>query len=106
MTIELRKHAEGVIVRVRAQSRARRTGITGEHGGALRIAVAEAPEKGRANLAIIELLCRELDLARSQVRLISGETTRDKRFLLTGVEPAELRARLASSAPPRGTKRR
>lgn len=92
--IELVEHPNGVILSVRAQPRARQTRIVGEHGGALKVAVTDPPEKGRANQSIIEVLCEQLRLKKSQVTLLSGETSRDKRFLLTGLDISELRTRL------------
>ena len=93
--IDLVAHSDGVVLRIRAQPGSRRNRIVGEHGGALKVAVAQPPEKGRANQAVAEVLCESLGLKKSQVRLQSGETSRDKWFLLIGVKPAELKVRLA-----------
>ena len=80
--------AEGCILPVRAQPRARRTGIVGEQNGALKVAVSAPPDQGKANDAIQEVLCDELGLKRSQVELLAGPTSRQKRFLLRNVKPA------------------
>jgi uncharacterized protein len=80
--------AEGCILPVRAQPGARRSGIVGEHNGAVKIAVAAPAEKGKANDAIQEILCDQLGLKRSQVQLLAGPASRDKRFLLRGITPA------------------
>ena len=92
--IELGQHPKGVLLCVRAQPRARQARIVGEHGGALKVAVTDAPEKGKANQAIIDVLCDQLGLKRSQVMLIAGETSRDKRFLIAGQNDATLRSKL------------
>ena len=81
--IELCTHADGTIVPVHAQPGARRSGILGERAGALRVAVTAAPEKGKANAAIGSLLAECLGCRPSQVALLSGETARKKRFLVT-----------------------
>jgi uncharacterized protein (TIGR00251 family) len=94
--IELTEHAEGVVLPVRAQPGARRAGIQGEQNGALKVAVTAPPEDGRANQALVELLREELGLKRSQVELVSGQTSRDKRFLIRGLSCAELRRKLAA----------
>ena len=93
--IELTEHAEGVVLPVRAQPGARRAGIQGERNGALKVAVAAPPEDGRANQALVELLREKLGLKRSQVELIAGHTSRDKRFLIRGLSREELLARLS-----------
>ena len=92
--IALVEHPNGVIVAVRAQPRARQARIMGEHGGALKVAVTDPPEKGRANQAIIAVLCEQLGLKKSQVALLSGDTSRDKRFVIAGLEISELQLRL------------
>ena len=88
--IQLVEHAEGCILPVRAQPGARKAGILGEYAGALKVAVTAPPEDGRANKALIELLARALNLKRSQVKLLSGETSRDKRFVVQGMPKREL----------------
>jgi len=93
--IQLTEHAEGVILPVRAQPGARKTGILGEQAGALKVAVTAPPEDGRANKALFEVLREALELKRSQVELLSGQTSRDKRFLVRGITAVELQRRVA-----------
>ena len=93
--IAITEHAEGCVLPVRAQPGARKSGVVGEHGGALKVAVSAPPEGGRANEALVEVLREMLGLKRSQVALLSGEASRDKRFLIRGVSKGELGGRLA-----------
>ena len=93
--IALSDHAGGVVLPVRAQPNAKRAGIVGEQNGALKVAVTAPPEDGRANAALLVVLRESLGLKRSQVELASGQTSRDKRFLIRGVGREELAARLA-----------
>jgi uncharacterized protein (TIGR00251 family) len=93
--IKLVGHPKGVVVLVRAQPRARQARIVGEHAGAIKVAVTDAPEKGKANQAIADVLCEQLGLKKFQVALLAGETSRDKRYLITGLDAKELQARLA-----------
>lgn len=88
---------EGSILPVRAQPGARRSGIVGEHDGALKVAVTAAPEKGKANKAIVDVLARTLKVRKSEVQLIAGETSANKRFLIVNLSPAELERRVDSS---------
>jgi hypothetical protein len=75
---------------VRAQPGARRNAIVGEHRGALKVAVTAPPDKGKANDAIEELLCSVLNLRGSQVGLLSGSASRDKKFLIAGIKADDL----------------
>lgn len=92
--ITLTDHRDGVVLPVRAQPGARKNGVLGEHAGALKLGVTAPPEDGRANRALTELLRDLLDLKRSQVELIAGATSRDKRFLIRGVTREAVGVRL------------
>jgi uncharacterized protein (TIGR00251 family) len=94
MPIDISDHPEGSVLSVRAQPGARRNGIVGEQAGALKIAVTAPPDKGRANDAIVEVLAEALGLKRSQVELVSGPTSRAKRFLLRTLTAETLRNKL------------
>ena len=91
---KLEQHAEGVVLPVRAHAGARRSELRGGQDGVLRVSVTQAPEKGKANKAIVELLAHELGLKKSQIELIAGETSPQKRFLIRDVSLDELARRL------------
>ena len=81
--LALESHPDGLILPVRAQP-ARRNEIRGVQDGGLKVCVTASPEKGKANKAMIELLAKSLGLKKSQIELISGQTSHQKRFLLRG----------------------
>ena len=62
-----------------------------------KIRVREAPERGRANDAVVEVLAGTLALPKRDVRLVHGHTGRDKLFELTGLTAAETERRLAAA---------
>jgi hypothetical protein len=94
--IQLTDHADGVLLPVRAQPGARKPGVLGEQAGALKVAVSAAPQDGKANKALVELLRQALGLKRSQVELVSGQASRDKRFVIRGLTANDLQQRLAA----------
>ena len=96
--ITVTDHAEGCVLPVRAQPGARRAGVLGEQNGALKVAVTAPPEDGRANQALVEVLRDALKVKRSQVELVSGHTSRDKRFLIRGLTCHQVREKLGLSA--------
>ena len=57
--------------------------------------VTAPPEDGRANKALLEVLREVLSLKRSQMELLSGAASREKRFLIRGVTKAEVEGRVA-----------
>ena len=88
--IEVTEHTEGCVLRIRAAPGARCAGILGEQAGALKVAVTAPADEGRANKALLQLLRRELGLKRSQIDILSGETSRDKRLLVRGLASRDL----------------
>ena len=72
----------------------RRNAILGRRGAGLRVAVTAAPEKGRANAAVEELLARALGIPPSSVTVVAGATARRKLVEVDGLDGAEALARL------------
>jgi uncharacterized protein (TIGR00251 family) len=68
-----------VVVRVKPGSRKGPLLEVGS-GGELTIYVREPAVNGKANDAVIRLLAAHLQLPRSRVELVSGATSRQKRF--------------------------
>jgi uncharacterized protein YggU (UPF0235/DUF167 family) len=60
------------------------------------VAVTAPPEDGRANQALSEALREALGLKRSQVELAAGAKGRQKSFLIRGLTPVELQAKLSA----------
>ena len=92
--IDLELHPEGVVLRVKAQPGAKRSEIRGEQSGALKVTLTQVAEKGKANQALLRLVSKALGLRKSQLELISGATSQQKRYLIRGVSFDELRERL------------
>lgn len=92
--IELQTHRRGVLLAVRAQPNARTNSIRGEHGGALKVAITQSPEKGKANQAIIAVLASHLRIRKSQIELIGGATTANKRIVIGEIAIDELADRI------------
>jgi len=74
----------GLYLNVHAQPGARRAQLRGLHGDAVKIAVGEAAQDGKANKAIVRLIAKALDLPVSSVEITSGKTARRKRVFLSG----------------------
>ncbi len=97
--ITLTSCPDGVILPVLAQPGARRNAILGERGGALRVAVTSPPDKGKANAAIQVVLAEALGCKPARIALVSGATSRQKRFRIEGMTAARLRERLGELIP-------
>lgn len=76
------RNPEAVLLHVRVQPKARANAVKGWHGAALRVSVTAAPEDGKANRAVIDLLAETFDVAPSSINLVRGAASRDKWFRL------------------------
>ncbi|MBN1396370.1 MAG: DUF167 domain-containing protein [Pirellulales bacterium] len=93
--LNLETHPDGVILALSVHPGARRNEIRGAQNGWLKVGVTQAPEKGKANKAVIELLSKSLNLRKSQIMLLSGETSRQKRFLIRDITIDEVTQQIA-----------
>lgn len=94
MSVRLETHAAGVVLPVRAQPGAKMNGLRGVQDGMLKVTVTQVAEKGKATQAVMEVICDQLSLRRSQLTLLSGEISQQKRFLVQGVAIEELASRI------------
>lgn len=85
-------------LRVRVHPGARRPGLAGRLAdGSVKVAVAEAPEGGRANRAVEAVLAAALGLARSRVRVVGGAAARLKQVEIEGLDGAETERRITAA---------
>jgi uncharacterized protein (TIGR00251 family) len=75
------------VLPVRVTPRSSKPGVGGWRTGAdgrdeLEVRVAEAPADGAANQGVIRQLARALGISRSELAIISGETSRHKRLAI------------------------
>ena len=83
-------------LRVRVVPGATTTQVVGRLGDAWKLRVHAPPERGRANDEVVALLTETLGLARADVRVVAGHTTRDKVVELGRISRDEAERRLES----------
>lgn len=72
---------------VRVVARASKTEIVGVVEGSLKVRVSAPPVDGAANKEVINLLANAFGVARSDVSIVNGETSRIKRVRVVGARP-------------------
>ncbi|UJR86406.1 DUF167 domain-containing protein [Sandaracinus amylolyticus] len=77
---------------VRVAPRSSRDAILGVHDGAMKVALTAPPVEGEANAALVALLAKKLGVAKRDVVLVRGETSRAKRVEVRGVGADAVRA--------------
>lgn len=76
------------------QPRASKTSVVGMHDGALKIRLAAPPVDGAANAALVEFIADRLDIAKSHVRVVSGQASRRKVVEIDGVSAQVVASKL------------
>jgi hypothetical protein len=79
---------------VKVHPRAKRSGFAGRLGDAWKLDLAAPPVDGKANDECVRYLAEWAGVARSQVRIVTGATSRRKLVEIEGIAQADLDARL------------
>ena len=79
---------------MRVTPAASRDALLGWQGDVLRLSVAAPAQRGKANEALLRLLSTALGLPRQRLRIVRGQTSRQKVIAIEGLDEAEVRARL------------
>jgi uncharacterized protein (TIGR00251 family) len=83
--LKIQQKDGAVIFSVKVVPRSSRTAIAGVLGGMLKVKLAAAPEKGKANQSLIEFLADTLGVKKNAVKITSGLTSPVKTIQITGV---------------------
>lgn len=86
--------SSGVVLRVLVAPRSSSNKVLGLHDGMVKIALTAPPVEGAANKALVAFLAKVLDVSKSSVMIVAGETSRKKTLSVEGIEPDEAIRRL------------
>src|SRR5713226_2654295 len=92
--IAIRETPQGAVFTVKVHPRARKNAITGTVGDAVKLSLTAPPVDGKANQSVIEFFAGLFDIPRSSVTIASGETSRNKRICISGLDAETVRQRL------------
>ncbi len=96
MTIPVKATSNSVRFDVHVTPRASANVVGGERDGRLIVRVSAAPVDDAANEAVVDSLARAFDVAKRQVRIAVGATSRRKTIEITGISAETTRARLST----------
>ena len=75
-----------------------RTAVAGVLADMVKVRVAAAPEKGKANQCLVAFLANQLGVRKNAVEIVSGQTQPVKRVRVAGISAAELLEKLGLNA--------
>jgi uncharacterized protein (TIGR00251 family) len=88
--IEYREEAGSLSFAVKVAPRASRSGVVGEHDGALKVRVAAPPVGGATNEELVRFLARALGVPTSAVELTAGHASKNKTVRVRGADAERL----------------
>lgn len=80
------KTPEGVIISLYIQPNASKTEVIGEHNGLLKIKIKAPPVDGKANEEVLRFLSKALNISRSEIEILKGDKSREKKVLVRGLD--------------------
>lgn len=94
MTLQIKEGKDGCTFLVRVQPRSSRDQVTGLHDDALKIRLTAPPVEGKANQALQKFLAKQLNTSPTNIDILTGHTSRQKRVRVVGISADAIRALL------------
>ena len=80
-----KKNENWLKVKIKVEPRSSRSGIVGPYGDALKVKLTAPPVEGKANDELIEVLAKGFGIAKKDIEIASGQSSKNKIVKLYGV---------------------
>ena len=94
--VSVTENSGSISFSVKVHPRAKKNSITGEIGGALKLALTAPPVDGAANSACVDFFSKSLKVPRCSITIASGERNRLKVVRVHGVTARQFCERISS----------
>lgn len=91
----MKETPDGILVPIKVTAKSRGNAIVGWEEGELKVKIHAAPDKGKANEALIAFLSKSWKIPTSLLSIHSGQTSRHKKVLIQGYSLESLKEILA-----------
>ena len=78
--------------------RASKSEIIGPHDGALKVRVASPPVDGAANAELVKLLAKTFGVSKSDVEIVSGQSSKTKQIRISGITIEQFKTAVAGQS--------
>jgi uncharacterized protein (TIGR00251 family) len=85
-----------ITINVKVVPGSSRDRVVGKYGDGIKVQVSAAPEKGKANAAVAEILSTFFGVKASEVALIRGAANSRKQFRISGLTPEAFEAKMTA----------
>jgi len=87
--LKISQTPDGITFQVKVVPAGSKTSIEGIYGDMLKVKLSAAPEKGKANEALLEFLAERLGVKRKFVKIVSGLTSKVKQVAIERMSQQE-----------------
>jgi uncharacterized protein (TIGR00251 family) len=94
MPASIEQHGSDVLIRLKVVPGASRTQFAGLLGDRIKLRITAAPEAGKANKAVIQLLATRLGIKANQITIEAGHASAEKTVRIAGADADAVRAAL------------
>lgn len=84
--IDFTEKDDSLIFSVRVIPRSSKSEIVGEYDNAIKVKLNAPPVDGAANAELVKLLAKEFAVSKSQVEILSGNTSKAKQVKISGIK--------------------
>jgi uncharacterized protein (TIGR00251 family) len=88
------KTENGIRLKIRLSPRSSVDQIEGVHGDMVKIKIKAPPVDGKANAALIKFLAKILNVRQRDIRITSGESSRNKTIEIVGLDSRQAASRM------------
>ena len=99
--IQTQEGPGGIVFTAKIVPGSSRTVVAGTLGDMIKIRVAAAPEKGKANECLVAYLAQQLGVKKNAIEILSGHTNPVKQVRVAGISAAKLLNDLSLTEPDR-----
>jgi uncharacterized protein len=89
--VDFTQNVGSITFTIRVVPRASKSEIVGDVEGSLKVRISAPPVDGAANEEVVKVLAKAFAVAKSNVTIVSGETSKTKRVRVIGATPEQLR---------------
>lgn len=90
MMLKITEIKDGIRLQIKVQPRSARNQFAGEQQGVLKVKLTAPPVDGEANKALVNFLAATFKIPKRNVRILKGETARNKIVDIKGIKPDNL----------------
>lgn len=98
LNLIISEKADGCLLKCWIQPRSSRNALVGIYGNAVKIALSAPPLDGKANKELLKFLAKYFKLSKSNIQLVSGESSRNKIIRINGLNKETIIKKLCLEA--------